>query len=690
MKSLTRLGVPLGIVLIVVMLVVPLPAMVLDLMIALNITGALLVLMVAMFIHKPLEFAAFPSVILVMTLFRLALNVSATRLVLLDGYAGKVIDTFGHFVVGGSLIVGLIVFAILLVIQFVVITNGAGRVAEVGARFTLDAMPGKQMAIDADLNSGLIDEEEARRRRAEVHAEADFHGAMDGASKFVKGDAIAAIVITLVNLLGGFAIGVAQYGMPFGDAINTYSLLSIGDGLVSQIPALLLSVATGLIVTRSVADSDMGSDIVGQMFQRKMPLRVAGFGALALCVIPGLPKLPFLAAGGLMLLAASRIDESASTTAAGDAAGGASELASVPDSPEALVNEIRVDPLGLELSADLIDLVDTRTGGDLLDRVKALRRKVAGELGIVIPPVRTRDNLELPPHTYAITLFGAEVARGEAPRGTVLAIGDFLGSLPGTPTHEPVFGLEAKWIPAELRHQAEIGGATVVDRASVVTTHLAEVVHQHASRLLGREDVRLLTDVVKRTHPVVIEELTPALLPLGEVQRVLRSLLEERIPIRDLVRIFEALSERATISKDHDSLVEAARGSLEPALAAPYVAEGVLHAISFEPRLEQQMLEGLRPTDHGAVIVLDPDVAQQVLFGLAQAAQAAENNDIRPVLVCAPALRAAVRRLVAPAVERLPVFSYAELGAARQVTSVAVVGATGARPAPGATLEAVV
>ncbi|WGX97828.1 flagellar biosynthesis protein FlhA [Nocardioides sp. L-11A] len=681
-KSLTRLGVPLGIVLIVVMLVVPLPAMVLDLMIALNITGALLVLMVAMFIHKPLEFAAFPSVILVMTLFRLALNVSATRLVLLDGYAGKVIDTFGHFVVGGSLIVGLIVFAILLVIQFVVITNGAGRVAEVGARFTLDAMPGKQMAIDADLNSGLIDEEEARRRRAEVHAEADFHGAMDGASKFVKGDAIAAIVITLVNLLGGFAIGVAQYGMPFGEAINTYSLLSVGDGLVSQIPALLLSVATGLIVTRSVADSDMGSDIVGQVFQRKMPLRVAGFGALALCVIPGLPKLPFLVAGGLMLLGASRIDESAGAGAAGtDADAAAGELVATPDTPEALVAEIRVDPLGLELSADLIDLVDSRTGGDLLDRVKALRRKVAGELGIVIPPVRTRDNLELPANTYAITLYGAEVARGEAPRGTVLAIGEFLGSLPGTPTREPVFGLDAKWIPAELRHQAEIGGATVVDRASVVTTHLAEIVHRHASRLLGREDVRLLTDVVKRTHPVVIEELTPTQLPLGEVQRVLRALLEERIPIRDLVRIFEALSVRAAVAKDLDGLVEAARAALEPALAAPYVTDGVLHAISFDPLLEQQMLEGLRPTEQGAVVVLDPDAAQQVLLGLAQATQAAENTDVRPVLVCAPALRAAVRRLVAPTVERLPVFSYAELGAAHEIRSVAVVSATGARPA---------
>ena len=555
----------------------------------------------------------------------------------------------------------------------------------VGARFTLDAMPGKQMAIDADLNSGLIDEEEARRRRAEVHAEADFHGAMDGASKFVKGDAIAAIVITLVNLLGGFAIGVAQYGMPFGEAINTYSLLSIGDGLVSQVPALLLSVATGLIVTRAVADSDMGSDIVGQIFKRRMPLRVAGFGALALCAIPGLPKLPFLVAGGLMLLGASRIDESAGDgTASTDAETAAGELAQVPDTPEALINEIRVDPLGLELSADLIDLVDARSGGDLLDRVKALRRKVAGELGIVIPPVRTRDNLELPASTYAITLYGAELARGEAPRGTVLAIGEFLDSLPGTPTREPVFGLDAKWIPAELRHQAEIGGATVVDRASVVTTHLAEVVHQHASRLLGREDVRLLTDVVKRSHPVVIEELTPTQLPLGEVQRVLRALLDERIPIRDLVRIFEALSVRAAVSKDLDGLVEAARSALEPALAAPYVTDGVLHAISFEPLLEQHLLEALRPTEQGAVVVLDPDLAQRLLVNLAQAVQAAENTDVRPVLVCAPALRAAVRRLVAPTVERLPVLSYAELGAAHEVRSVAVVSATGARPALGA------
>ncbi|MCX6397872.1 MAG: flagellar biosynthesis protein FlhA [Propionibacteriales bacterium] len=678
MKRMMQLGVPVGIVFIVVMLVVPLPAILLDLLIALNITGALLILLTAMFIARPLDFASFPAVILVMTLFRLALNVSATRLVLLDGYAGKVIDTFGHFVVGGSLIVGLIVFAILLVIQFVVITNGAGRVAEVGARFTLDAMPGKQMAIDADLNSGLIDEDQARLRRLEVHAEADFYGAMDGASKFVKGDAIAAIIITLVNLIGGFAIGVGQNGMPFGEAITTYSLLSIGDGLVSQIPALLLSVATGLIVTRAVSDGDMGSDILGQLTARKAPLRVAGFAALSLCLIPGLPKLPFIIAGGIMLLASTRVEDEPTSTAAEVEADRALAALPSPDSPEVLAAEIQVDPLGLELSADIIDLVDPSAGGDLLERVKALRRKVASDIGIVVPPVRTRDNMDLPSRTYAIKLFGIEVARGESPAGTVLAIGDFLGSLPGEPTREPVFGLEAKWIPAEMRNQAELSGATVVDRASVITTHLAEVVTTHAARLLGREDVKLLTDVVKRTHPVVVDELTPAQMTLGEVQRVLQTLLDEGVSVRDLVRIYEALSLKAQSTKDLDSLVESARQALGPAIVAPYATrdgqgDRMVHVISFEPQLEQQMLEDLRPTDQGLVIAMNPELGGSVLTQLSTMLTEAENHNQRPVLVCSPQLRAAVRRLVRPSLHQLPVLSYTELVGADQVRSVGVV-----------------
>jgi flagellar biosynthesis protein FlhA len=671
-RKLAAVGVPVAVVAIVVMLVVPLPAMLLDLLIAANITAALLILLTAMFVHRPLDFSSFPALILVATLFRLALNVSASRLVLLDGYAGKVIDTFGHFVIGGSLVVGIIVFAILVVIQFVVVTNGAGRVAEVGARFTLDAMPGKQMAIDADLNSGLIDDDEARRRRAEVAGEADFYGAMDGASKFVKGDAIAAIIITLVNLIGGFTVGVAQHGMSLGDAMQTYSLLTIGDGLVSQIPALLLSVATGLIVTRAAGDADMGSDLILQLTRRRQPLRIAGLAALGLCLIPGIPKIPFLIAGGTVLFLSTRVlDDDAAAPTTVDAP--ELERGPSPDSVEALIEEIRVDPLELELAADLIDLVDTTSGGDLLDRVKALRRKVATDLGVVVPPVRTRDNLDLPLGTYAIRLFGVEVARGEAPPGTVLAIGDRLDGLPGRRTQEPVFGLAAVWVPVELRSQAELAGATVVDRSSVLTTHLAEVVRDYASRLLGREDVKMLTEAVRRTHPAVIEELTPSQLSLGEIQRVLQALLEEQVSIRDLARILEALSLRARLGKDIDGLVEAARETLGPAVVAPYVVDGSIHVISFEPGLEQRLLEGLRVSEAGGFLAVDPDLSQLVLNQVMSLSQQAENQNITPVLVCAPQVRAAVRRMVSPAMPRLSVLSYGELSGPIQIHSAGVV-----------------
>ncbi|MGZ4436918.1 MAG: flagellar biosynthesis protein FlhA [Nocardioidaceae bacterium] len=679
-RGLAKVGVPVAVVGIVVMLVVPLPAVILDMLIAANITAALLILLTAMFVHRPLDFSSFPALILVATLFRLALNVSASRLVLLDGYAGKVIDTFGHFVIGGSLVVGIIVFSILVVIQFVVVTNGAGRVAEVGARFTLDAMPGKQMAIDADLNSGLIDEDEARRRRKEVSGEADFYGAMDGASKFVKGDAIAAIIITVVNLVGGFTVGVAQHGMSLGDAVSTYSLLTIGDGLVSQIPALLLSVATGLIVTRATGEADMGTDLVKQLTRHRQPLRIAGFAALGLCVIPGIPKLPFLLAGGVALFFSSRVVEE---LAAGHTPDGLPELEAgpAPDSVEALLDDMRVDPLELELAADLIDLVDSTAGGDLLDRVKALRRKVATDLGVVVPPVRTRDNLDLPLGTYAIRLFGVEVARGEAPPGTVLAIGDHLEALPGRRSQEPVFGLAAVWVPVELRSQAELAGATVVDRSSVLTTHLAEVVRGYASRLLGREDVKMLTDAVRRTHPAVIEELTPSQLSLGEVQRVLQALLDEQVSIRDLTRIFEALSLRARTGKDIDGLVEAARETLGPAVVAPYVQDGSVHVVSLEPGLEQRMLEGLRVGEAGGFLVLDADLSQAVVNETMALAKFAEDQSLNPVLVCAPQIRAAVRRLMSPTMPGLPVIGYGELTGPTQIRSVGVVGGTPAATA---------
>jgi flagellar biosynthesis protein FlhA len=669
-----QFGIPAAVVGVVCMLVIPLPAFLLDLLLVVNICAAVLILLVCMQVKKALDFAVFPSLLLVATMFRLALNVSSTRLVLLDGFAGSVIEAFGGFVVGGSVIVGLVIFLILIVIQFIVITNGAGRVAEVGARFTLDAMPGKQMAIDADLNAGLIDEDSARRRRQEVAAEADFYGAMDGASKFVKGDAVAAIVITAINLIGGFTIGLFQRGLSLQESIETYSLMTVGDGLVSQIPALLISIATGLIVTRATTDGDMGSDMLAQFGAQRRSLQIGGSVVAAMGFVPGLPKLPFFVVGGIVLLVAARLPAEAS----GDATAATGELdaADAPpavDATEQIRDEMRVEPLELEISYDLVDLVDSSRGGDLLDRVRALRRKLALELGMVIPLVRTRDNLDLPPHTYSIRVHGVEMGRGEAPPGTVLAISEDLGSLPGTPTHEPVFGLAAKWVPIELRHQAELAGATVVDRSSVVTTHLAEVVRQQAGRLLGRSDVKALVEMVKVSDPAVVEELTPAALSLGEIQKVLQLLLEENVAIRDLVRIFEVLGERGRLTKDPESLVEGVRGVLGPAISAAHAVDGRLAALTLEPLVEQTLLESLRQGDNGTFLAVDPSQAERLAIEVAQRAEAAEQQGASPVLLCSAPLRPSVRRLVRAAAPRLPVLSYAELGNQLTVETIGVI-----------------
>jgi flagellar biosynthesis protein FlhA len=681
-NRLGQLGIPAGVIGIIVMMVVPLPTFLLDLLLATNITGALLVLLVSMFVKRPLDFAAFPSLLLIATLFRLALNISVTRLVLLHGYAGHVVESFGHFVVGGSLIVGMVIFLILIIIQFVVITNGAGRVAEVGARFTLDAMPGKQMAIDADLNAGLIDEHVARARRMDIAAEADFYGAMDGASKFVKGDAIAAIIITLVNLLGGLAVGILQRHLTIGDAVSTYSLLSIGDGLVSQIPALLLSVSTGLIVTRAATEGDMGTDVMRQILAQRQALRIGGAAVLALALIPGLPKVPFFVLGTTVLVTGLRLKETKPPmTSAEAAAATAAAAVPSPDSPEALAHDMRVEPLELELAFDLVDLVDATRGGELLDRVRALRRKLALDLGVIIPMVRTRDNLDLPPGKYAIRLNGVEVARGEAPPGSVLAIGDNLANLPGTATKEPVFGLPGKWVPHELRQQAEMAGATVVDRASVITTHLAEVVRNHASKLLSREDVKTLTELVRRTDPIVVEELTPALLQLGDIQRTLQGLLDEQVPIRDLTRIFEAMSQRARQTTEPEGLIEAARTTLGAAIAAPYAQDGRLSVITLEPLLEQRILEKLKLGDHGSFLALDAEDAEHIVVETNRLAERAEQLGNVPVLACMAQLRPSLHRLVKTANPRLPVLAYAELGGQLQLETVGTVTATRAHAA---------
>ena len=671
-RGIGKVAVPAGVVLIVLMLVIPLPAFVLDLLLVVNISASLLILLVSMYAKRPLDFAIFPALLLIATMFRLALNVSTTRLVLLDGYAGKVVEAFGSFVMGGSLVVGMVIFLILVVIQFMVITNGATRVAEVGARFTLDAMPGKQMAIDADLNSGLIDEDTARRRRADVSAEADFYGAMDGASKFVKGDAIAGIIITIINLLGGFAIGVVQRGMPAGEAASTYSLLTVGDGLVSQIPALLISVASGLIVTRAATNGDMGSDLIGQVSAQRTAVRLGGVSIIGMGLIPGLPTMPFLAVGGIVLITGLRLKDP-DAIAEAVAAESTAAAAPNPDSAEQLAHDMRVEPLELEVAYDLVELVDPSVGGDLLDRVRSLRRKMALELGIVLPLVRTRDNLDLPLHTYAVRVHGVEVGRGEAPSGAVLAIGDDLAALPGVVTREPVFGLPAKWVPAELQQQAELMGCTVVDRASVITTHLAEVVRSSAARLLGREDVKVLVDMVRATHPTVVDELTPSQLTLGEIQRVLQGLLEEDVSVRDLVRIFEALSERSRTTKDPEQLVEAARANLGAAISVAHAVGGRLPVLTFEPLAEHAMLEALRPSDSGSFLALDPSYAERLVLAVASQAQAAEERGDRPVLVCSPQLRPAVRRLTRTAAPRVPVLSYTELADQLQLDTIGVV-----------------
>jgi flagellar biosynthesis protein FlhA len=546
-----------------------------------------------------------------------------------------------------------------------VISNGAGRVAEVSARFTLDAMPGKQMAIDADLNAGVLTDEEAKLRRKDVADEADFYGAMDGASKFVKGDAIAGLVITMVNLIGGFVIGVVQMGLPIGEAINTFSLLTVGDGLVSQVPALLVSISSGLIVTRSAGGKDLGSDVFGQFARQGASVRSAGFVVLMMALVPGLPKLPFLIFGlGLVILGRRLM---AKDVAADDASAAAVLAAEAnapqpPASPVQLAIDSRVEPLELDLAYDLIELVDSASGGDLLDRVGALRRKIAGEFGIVMPAIRTRDEPDLPSYTYVIRVHGVEVGRGVAPAGRVLVIGDDLARYPGDDIIEPVFGLPARWVPIEFRAEAEIAGNTVVDRSALVVTHLAELVRRRAGKLLSRTDVKALLDSVNATDPAVVEDLTGASVGVADVQRVLASLLDEGIPIRDLVRILESVGERARVTKVPDALTEAARQALGPAITAALAVDGTLPLVTIDPRFETEMGTSFEMTDQGGALRLTIRSHEHLMAELDRAVHITAARGLPTVLVCAGALRPALSRLVRQAAPSVFVISYGEIG----------------------------
>ena len=578
-----------AVVLVVAMMIIPLPPFLLDLLITLNISAALMIVVATLYVPRALDFSSFPSLLLLTTLLRLAINISVTRLILLEGDAGHVVTAFGEFVVGGNVVVGLVIFLILIVIQFVVITNGAGRVAEVGARFTLDAMPGKQMAIDADLNTGQITDEEARRRRAEISQEADFYGAMDGASKFVKGDAMAGILITGINLIGGIIIGVMQMGMPFGEAAQHFSLLTIGDGLCAQIPALLISVATGILVTRSASDGDLGSDVAGQILeQRKAPL-VAGTVIMAFALVPALPKIPFLVIGGLFFAVGWTLRkvpnkaERAATAAAAPPALAPGEQAAPRD---AALDALTLDPLELAIGFGLVPMVDQQAGGTLLQRVGTIRRQIAAELGMVIPSVRIRDDVGLDSHEYVMRVRGTEVARGGVMPGHHLAMdpGDAMGQLPGIPTTEPAFGLPAVWIPESGRAEAEALGWTVVDPESVVVTHLTESIRANAADLLTRQETRQLLDQLKEVNAAVVDEVVPDVLSVGEIQRVLQALLREGVSVRDLGAVVEAIGDKARLTRDVAMLAEYARQALGRTIVAPYLdAENTLRAIALDP-----------------------------------------------------------------------------------------------------------
>ena len=679
----------IGVVLVVSMLVIPLPAAVLDLMITCNISAALAIVVATMYINKALEFSAFPTLLLLTTMFRLAINVSVTRLVLTTGNAGSVVASFGQFVVGGNVVVGLVIFMILVVIQFVVVTNGAGRVAEVSARFTLDAMPGKQMAIDADLNAGLITDQEARARRSEIAREADFYGAMDGASKFVKGDAMAAVVITAINLVGGIVVGMLQHHLGFGAASKHYSLLTVGDGLAAQIPALLISVATGIIVTRSGSERDLGSEIATQILgQKKAPL-VAGGAILAFAMVPGLPKIPFLLIGGLLFSIgwALRKNENgiaAFMAAPAGAAAAAGELPAAKEDTKAaprdeVMKELPIDPLELGIGFGLVPMVDRGSGGTLVRRISLIRRQIAGELGMVIPPVRIHDEVDLDSHEYVCKVRGTEVARGRVMAGHKLAMdpGDAVGNLAGIPTTEPAFGLPAVWIADAQHSEAEALGYTVVDAESVIVTHLTETIRAHAAQLLTRQDVRQLLDQLKESNEAVVNEVVPDILSLGEIQRVLQTLLSEAVSIRDLGAIVEAVGDKARITRDTGLLAEYARQALGRAITAPHLgADQTLRAITLDPSIEQEVATSITATTDGEFLALEPSRAQALLGAVrAQSDHAAALGGIRPVLLCSARVRRHIRRLVESAVPHLAVCSYNEIASGVSVETIGVISA---------------
>jgi flagellar biosynthesis protein FlhA len=681
----------------ILLLILPVPPMLLDMLLTISIGLSLLTLLVILYLRTPAEFTGFPTLLLFITLYRLALNVATTRLILLNGYAGHIIQAFGNFVVHGNYVVGMVIFLILVLINFIVITKGAGRIAEVAARFTLDAMPGKQMAIDAELNAGLIKEDEARNRRRAVEEEADFYGAMDGASKFVRGDAIAAILITLINIVGGFAIGIVQKGMTMSEALQHFTILSIGDGLVSQVPALITSTAAGILVTRATSKADLGRELTRQLlfYPKALTILSAMLGVLA--IVPGLPMLPFLTMAiitGLLSFTLHRHGTPELTGAGAQggmggkpgevkgagagAAGGAAPAATAADAKagEKLENLLTLDTLQIELGYGLVLLADAKKGGDLLERVTGVRRNFASEMGMLIPPIRLRDNLQLGTNEYRFLLKGNPIAQGQLMPNHWLAMNatNTKTVLKGIPTVEPVYQLPATWVTEKERKNAEVAGYTVVDAPSVLVTHLSETVRRHCHEILTRQDVQTLVDNLKQTHAAVVNELIPAQLNLGQIQRILQNLLAEGISIRNLAGILEKVGDYAAFTKNPDELSEHARRALGPQLAKPFQAEnGSLRAITMDPRLEQQLTQGVRQSQTEVALVVDPKLARHVVEALSKFVQQMISAGQQPVVLCAPQLRLAFRRFFENTFSDLAVLSYAEIPPRVQVQHAAVI-----------------
>lgn len=674
-----HLVIPVGVMGILIVMVLPMPTMVLDLLISLNITLSIIIMLVSMYILQPVHFSVFPSLLLIITLFRLALNVASTRLILLNGAegedaAGKMIQSFGQFVVGGNYFVGIVVFIVLIAIQYVVINHGSIRISEVTARFTLDAMPGKQMAIDADLNAGIINEAEARERREQISKEAEFYGAMDGAIRFTSRDAIASVIIMGINIIGGFLIGVVQFDMELAEAAKRFTILTIGDGLVTAIPSLLISVAGGIITTRAASDADLGDDVVRQLFANPAPVAIGSGFLFFLGLVPGLPFLPFFILGSVTAIVAYRKKKSRETErlTMEQAAAQKAEAEKPKDKIESL---LKVDLLGIEMGYGLIRYVDASQGGDFLERIKSIRRQIALDLGVIVPPVHITDNLQLNPRQYSILLKGVQIARGELVQDHLLAInpGTAREEIPGTPTVEPAFGLQARWIKAQDRERAQLAGYTLVDPATVLATHLTEIIKSQAYELLGRQETKNLLDNVAKTNPKVVEELVPKVLSVGEVQKVLQNLLKEKVSIRDAVTILETLADYGTYTKNTAALTEYCRQALGRSICRPYqTEEGDLHVFTVSPDLEKSIADGVVHSDQGSYLALEPQQAKDIMARFRKAVEATGSAG-NPVVLCSAGIRMYVRQLLERFLPNVVILSHSEIPQSVRVLSLGMV-----------------